>query len=110
MSEMIEEQESERLDTRRLAGIIRRRHLQFLIPLFLGWLAVWATSWVLPPRYKSSTTILVEQPTMPQSYVAPNVNDDLQSRLASMSEQILSRTRLLLIIHNLHLYEGAQAG
>ena len=45
---------------------------------------------------------------MPQSYVAPNVNDDLQARLASMSEQILSRTRLLLIIQKLHLYGGAQ--
>ena len=44
---------------------------------------------------------------MPQSYVAPNVNDDLQARLASMSEQILSRTRLLLIIQKLHLYRDA---
>ena len=38
----------------------------FLIPLFVGWLAVWGASWILPPRYKSSTLILVEQPTMPK--------------------------------------------
>src|SRR5579863_2477864 len=109
MPEVIEEQESGQLDIQRLSGIVRRRHLQFLFVLFLGWLAVWSASWILPPRYKSSTTILVEQPTMPQNYVTPNVNDDLQSRLASMSEQILSRTRILLIIQSLHLYEGAQA-
>jgi polysaccharide chain length determinant protein (PEP-CTERM system associated) len=109
MAEDIEEQESQGIDVGRLVGIVRRRHLQFLIPLFLGWLIVWGISWVLPPRYKSSTTILVEQPTMPQSYVAPNINDDLQARLASMSQQILSRTRLLVIIHNLHLYDGAQS-
>ena len=108
MAEMLEEQELERPDIRRCLGIVRRRHLQFLIPLFLGWLVVWGASWVLPPRYKSSTTILVEQPTMPQSYVAPNINDDLQARLASMREQILSRTRLLLIIQKLHLYGGSQ--
>ena len=108
MAEMLEEQELERPDIRRLAGIVRRRHLQFLIPLFLGWLIVWGISWVVPPHYKSSTTILVEQPTMPQSYVAPNINDDLQARLVSMSEQILSRTRLLLIIQKLHLYGGSQ--
>jgi succinoglycan biosynthesis transport protein ExoP len=108
MEETLEEQELERPDIRSLAGIVRRRHLQFLIPLFFGWLTVWGISWVLQPRYKSSTTILVEQPTMPQSYVAPNVNDDLQTRLQSLSEQILSRTRLLVIIHKLQLYGGAQ--
>jgi len=41
---------------------------------------------------------------MPKSYVAPNVADDLQNRLQSIQQQILSRTRLLLIIDKLHLY------
>jgi polysaccharide chain length determinant protein (PEP-CTERM system associated) len=108
MAEAFDEQQSESIDVGRLVGIVHRRHLQFLIPLFLGWLIVWGISWVLPPRYKSNTVILVEQPTMPQSYVAPNINDDLQARLASMTQQILSRTRLLLIIQKLHLYDGAQ--
>ncbi|MGB7583699.1 MAG: hypothetical protein WBM11_02555, partial [Terriglobales bacterium] len=47
---------------------------------------------------------LVEQPTMPKEYVTPNVNDDLQERLQSITEQILSRTRLLHIIDDLNLY------
>jgi polysaccharide biosynthesis transport protein len=106
MAEEPEEQSSEPLDLQRYLGIVRRRHLHFLIPLLLGWLAVWSASWVLPPRYKSSTLILVEQPTMPKNYVESNVNDDLQGRLQSITEQILSRTRLLLIIDKLHLYSG----
>lgn len=109
MSDTIEEQESAPFDLQRLMGIVRRRHVQFFAALFFGWLAVWGASWILPPRYTSNTTILVEQPTMPQHYVAPNINDDLQARLESMSEQILSRTRLLLIIDSLHLYGGSQA-
>ena len=56
---------------------------------------VWGASWVLPPRYSSSTLILVEQPTMPKDYVTPNVNDDLQERMQSITQQILSRTRLV---------------
>ncbi len=103
MPDMSEEREREQLDLQRLVEIARRRHLQFLIPLFLGWLLVWGSSWVLPSRYKSSTLILVEQPTMPQNYVVPNINDDLQTRLQSMTEQILSRTRLLLIVQKLQL-------
>ncbi len=109
MPEILENQESERPDIQRLFGIIRRRHLYFLIPLFLGWLIVWGASWVLPPSYKSSTLILVEQPTMPQNYVLPNINDDLQARLESIKDQILSRTRLLTIIDKLSLYGGTQS-
>ena len=105
MEEILEEQESARPDIQRYLDIVRRRHVHFLIPLFLGWLIVWAASWVLPARYKSGTLILVEQPTMPKNYVVPNVSDNLQDRLQSITQQILSRTRLLLIIDKLHLYE-----
>jgi polysaccharide chain length determinant protein (PEP-CTERM system associated) len=108
MVNVSEEQASEGLDVQRFIGIARRRHLQFVVPLFVGWLLVWGASWVLPPRYKSSTLILVEQPTMPQNYVMPNISEDWQTRLQSMTEQILSRTRLLVIIEKLRLYGGAQ--
>jgi polysaccharide biosynthesis transport protein len=104
MEEIYEEQNSEGLDVQRYLQIASRRHFHFLIPLFLGWLVVWGASWVLPVRYKSGTLILVEQPTMPKNYVVPNVTDDLQNRLQSITQQILSRTRLLLIIDKLHLY------
>jgi len=83
---------------------VRRRRLLFLIPLFAGWLAVWGASWVLPPLYKSSTLILVEQPTMPKDYVMPNVAENLQERLQSITQQILSRSRLLHIVDEVNLY------
>jgi polysaccharide biosynthesis transport protein len=100
------EEKSEGFDLQRYLGVVQRRHLQFLIPLFLGWAVVWGSSWVLAPRYLSSTLILVEQPTMPKDYVTPNVNDDLQDRMQSITQQILSRTRLLHIIDQFNLYVG----
>jgi polysaccharide biosynthesis transport protein len=109
MPEMIEEQESTNFDLERYLDIVRRRHVYFVVAVFLGWLAVWGASWVLPSKYKSSTLILVEEPTMPQSYVTPNVSQSLQDRLQSITQQILSRTRLLIIIDNLNLYSGAKA-
>ena len=104
MVDDLDEKSSEGFDLQRYLGIVRRRHLQFLIPLFLGWAIVWGASWVLAPVYRSGTLILVEQPTMPKDYVTPNVNDDLQDRLRSITQQILSRTRLLHIIDQLNLY------
>jgi len=106
MTEGLEEK-SQGFDLPHYLGIIRRRHMQFLIPLLAGWIIVWGASWVLPSRYRSGTLILVEQPTMPKDYVTPNVNDDLQDRLRSITQQILSRTRLLHIIDQLNLYSDA---
>jgi succinoglycan biosynthesis transport protein ExoP len=109
MADDLEEKSSEGFNLQHYLGVARRRHIQFLIPLFVGWALVWGASWVLPPRYQSSTLILVEQPTMPKDYVTPNVNDDLQERLQSITQQILSRTRLLHIIDQFSLYGGEHA-
>jgi polysaccharide chain length determinant protein (PEP-CTERM system associated) len=106
MPEEFEQETSQGFDVGRLMDIVRRRHLQFLLPLFVGWLLVWGSSWFLQARYKSATVILVEAPAMPKNYVAPNINDDLQARLQSISQQILSRTRLLIIINELNLYSS----
>ena len=59
---------------------------------------------VLPKKYTSETLVLVAQPTVPIDYVKPVVSDGLNQRLASMKEQILSRTRLQPIVEKFHLY------
>lgn len=109
MVDDLHEKNSDGFDLARFMSVVHRRHLHFLIPLFLGWAAVWGASWVLPPRYQSSTLILVEQPSMPKDYVTPNVSDDLQERMQSITQQILSRTRLLHIIDQYNLYAGERS-
>lgn len=58
----------------------------------------------LPKKYMSQTLVLVAKPTVPTEYVKPVVTEDLNQRLASMKEQILSRTRLEPVIEKLDLY------
>src|SRR5436309_6493282 len=105
MQDELEEKSGESFDWKRYAKVIRRRRWYFLLPLFFGWLIVWGLSWVLHSVYRSGTLILVEQPTVPQQFVVSNVAGDLQQRLQSISQQILSRTRLWHIIEGLNLYE-----
>jgi len=62
-----------------------------------------ALAFLLPKRYTSQTIILVEQPTVPTEYVKPIITEDLNHRLASMQQQILSRSRLLPIIEKFGL-------
>jgi len=104
MPEEFEEGSSQPFEISRYLDIVRRRHIVFLLLLLVGWAMVWGSSWLLPMKYKSSTQILVEEPALPKNYVVPNISDNLQDRLQSITQQILSRTRLLLIIDKLHLY------
>jgi len=102
-----ERQESNELpDFSEIKGIVRRRRWQFLVPFFCGWLLVWGASWLIPSTYRSGTLILVEQPSVPEKYVVSNVDTGIQQELDSITQQILSRTRLLRIIDSLGLYAG----
>lgn len=85
-------------------AIAVRRRWSILLPLFLVWAAVWGVSWLLPAMYQSESLILVEQQKVPDQYVVPNVTSNLQGRLQSLTEQILSRTRLQATIDRFHLY------
>ncbi len=106
MPESLDEQDQGGFNLARVLSVVRRRHFHFLLPMFAGWLAVWGISWMLAPKYLSTTLILVQQPTLPSNYVQPNVTGDLQDRLQSISQQILSRTRLATIVQDQHLYES----
>ena len=82
-------------------AIARRRRWWFILPLFITWALVMLAAWFIAPKYRSETVIIVEQQKIPEQYVVPNVASDLQQRLQSMTQQILSRTRLLGIIEAL---------
>ena len=86
----------------------RRRRWWLVLPLFLSWALVMSTAWFITPKYRSETVIIVEQQKVPEQYVVANVANDLQQRLQSMTQQILSRTRLLGIINSFHLYSKNQ--
>jgi len=60
----------------------------------------------LPKKYMSETVVLVAKPTVPTEYLKPVVTEDLNRRLASMKEKILSQTRLAPVIEKLDLYHA----
>jgi polysaccharide chain length determinant protein (PEP-CTERM system associated) len=66
-------------------------------------LALGATGF-LPKRFTSQTLVLVDQPTVSPDLVKPVMTEATNQRLASMQEQILSRSRLQPIIEKFGLY------
>lgn len=86
-------------------AILRRRRWLIIVPAVLGATIGYALSLALPARYTSHTVVLVERPIVPDSYVKPVVSEDLNQRLASMQEQILSRTRLQHLVEQFGMYK-----
>jgi polysaccharide chain length determinant protein (PEP-CTERM system associated) len=84
--------------------VLRRYWWILPISTVLLTLIAWVAANVLPKRYTSQTMVLVEQPSVSPKYVDPVVSDDLNHRLATMQELILSRSRLQPIIEKLNLY------
>lgn len=97
---------TEPLTLDRAWNIVYRRRRTMFLAVTVVWFIACTLAWVLPPRYMSQSTILIEQPQVPQQYVLPNVVLDIQTHLQTLTQEILSRTRLQRIVDDLHLYSG----
>jgi len=84
-------------------GILKRRWLLIAIPAVILPIVSLAISYRMTPIYTSQTLVLIDSPKVPDDYVKPVVEANLDSRLASMKEQILSRSRLEPIIKQYNL-------
>jgi len=58
----------------------------------------------LPDIYRSSTLILVTPQKLPSNYVASTVTLNIEQRMRSIEQQILSRTSLESVIRDLNLF------
>jgi succinoglycan biosynthesis transport protein ExoP len=60
----------------------------------------------LPTLYTAEALILVDAQKIPEKFVTSTVSTDVQDRLATISQQILSSTRLKKIIDDFDLYRS----
>ncbi len=85
-------------------NILKRRGWIALIPMILLPILTVAYSYTIPPQYLSQTLVLVEGQRVAEGIVKPVISADLDSRLSSMKEQILSRSSIQPIIDRYNLY------
>jgi polysaccharide chain length determinant protein (PEP-CTERM system associated) len=88
------------------AGILKRRFWLLLILPVLFLAGGIGASHLVTPQYMSQTLVIIEQQKVPEDYVKSVVSEDLDERLASMKEQILSRSRLQPIIERYNLFSS----
>src|SRR4030066_782736 len=85
-------------------GIGLRRKWYIMIPLIIGVLTSVGVYKYLPKVYKATTLILVQPQSVPENYVRPTITDSVAGRLNTISQEILSRTRLEKVIQEFNLY------
>jgi protein tyrosine kinase modulator len=84
--------------------LILRRKWLVLGVFFTVSLATVIITFRLPNIYTSETVILVDPQKVPEGYVKSTITGDVRNRLGTLSQQILSATRLQKIIDTLDLY------
>jgi protein tyrosine kinase modulator len=85
-------------------AILRRHWVMIAILTVIGAPLAYGVAKLLPPKYTSETLVLVQPPTVSSKIVEPLDTINISERLASMKQQILSRTRLEPIIRQFGLY------
>lgn len=84
--------------------ILLRRRWWIVVPAIVVSVASCLVVWRMPKVYRSETLILVEPQKIPSEFVRPTISSDITDRLQTISQEILSRTRLQTIIDQLGLY------
>jgi len=82
-------------------AIVKRRWPVLVVLAFLGCLIAFGVARVLPKKFTSQTTVLVDPSRVSKEVVPELVNEDINHKLGSMKQQIMSRSRLEPIIDNM---------
>jgi polysaccharide biosynthesis transport protein len=86
-----------------LIAVKKHGHLVFLSSLLLAGLGIVTVS-LLPNIYSATTTILVDPQKIPERYVASTITTDPNARLNTLTQQVLSDSRLQEVIDKEDLY------
>ena len=92
------------LELQEIKGFIRRRKKAFIIS-FLSILIIGVCiALLLTPIYSSQAMIRIEDQEIPENYVGATITDYAEERIEKISQEVLSRPKLLEIIDRFNLY------
>jgi polysaccharide chain length determinant protein (PEP-CTERM system associated) len=92
------------LDIHDYIEVFLRRKWYFVIPFVVIVIAAVVYAFTLPKMYRATTLVLVTPQKVPENFVRPTVTSRIEDRLQSISQEIMSRTRLEMVIAEFKLY------
>ena len=89
------------------AGEIWRRRKRLGLAVFVAVLAIsLGIVAALPPLYRARATVLVDREQVPEAFVRSAVTNEVETRIQTISQEVLSRDRLLAMAERFKLYPG----
>ena len=88
----------------RIETVWRRRKWLGILVFVLPLTAAVAMIVGLPDLYESTALVLVDRQQVPEAFVRPTVTSELETRIHTISQEILSRSRLEALIARMGLY------
>jgi polysaccharide chain length determinant protein (PEP-CTERM system associated) len=101
---------SQGIDLGYYLGLVSRRRWFIIVPFCAAILVGSVLAVMLPRVYEASTLILVQPQRVPEKFVQAVVSSDLDARISTISQQILSRSNLENVIQKFNLFAGSGSG
>ena len=92
----------------RLLGVWQRRRWLGIVIFLLVAAGAASLAAYLPDLYRAKATVIVERRQVPESFVRSSVTGELETRLQTISQEVLSRAKLEQLIARFDLYRGAR--
>src|SRR5438132_11710400 len=92
-----------------LLEIVRRRRVLAVLPFLFVLTAAVSLAVFLPSLWTARALVLVNRQAIPERYVTPTVQADIEARLLTLSQDILTPQRLTQIAQQYGLYRGARS-
>jgi succinoglycan biosynthesis transport protein ExoP len=97
---------NEKLDP--VVRLVTKRRWYILSIAVATALATVVVLYQLPNRYTSEATLFVVEQQVPQRYVTPTSTTELADALPAMTQEVLSRSRLLELVEQFNLYASTR--
>ncbi|HYD32265.1 MAG TPA: Wzz/FepE/Etk N-terminal domain-containing protein [Azospirillaceae bacterium] len=87
-----------------ILNILRRRKWQLLVPFVLVFSLTVFVAAILPPVYRSTATVLIEEPDVPKELVRSSASSMAEQRMQMIQQKIMSAPDLADMIKQFGLY------
>jgi uncharacterized protein involved in exopolysaccharide biosynthesis len=101
---MNQQEDRDELDLSELPGILRRRRWYLILPAIVIFASALIVAVSLPPTYRSTATILIEQQQIPQDLARTTVTSFADERVQVISQRVMTTANLSRVIEQHGLY------
>ena len=110
MSEAAFDYDEESRSLKEYLGIFQRRKFQVIVPSLIVLVLVVLVTFLLPAKYLSKATILIEDQEVPREFVTSTITSFAAQQVQVISQRVLTTERISGIAEKYNLYVDSKTG